>query len=294
MADPPVPWQSFLVSVNGVELDKFGMGSNPKYISDFVQFTDLVWMVESISKNFSFTTCKEGHETKHTASLSWHPEFDKGIVSVEEATFAEIQYEVFGDLTIMEMTQNHIEEFFMSSGGVLAHWVHADVSYSPRLIVSAMAPGSYAEAILPVGAVVEKINGQAVRTLKDYRDHFIPTGSQKESAVWTLETNSGEVYAAIFKDVLKVQIGLALEQFDKSQLTEAVVSAAKTLNLSTVLDFTNVLNMLEVPRATKPKLLRNGTQAAGPMFVPKEDRGYTKLAAHRLRKKHTVRQTSCK
>eukprot|EP00746_Dinoflagellata_sp_MGD_P017443 gnl/MRDRNA2_/MRDRNA2_140034_c0_seq1.p1 gnl/MRDRNA2_/MRDRNA2_140034_c0~~gnl/MRDRNA2_/MRDRNA2_140034_c0_seq1.p1 ORF type:complete len:577 (-),score=108.07 gnl/MRDRNA2_/MRDRNA2_140034_c0_seq1:21-1595(-) len=290
MAVPPVPWQSFLVSVNGVKLDQFGMGSNPNYVSDSVLFTDLVWMKESFSKNFTFATCKEGIKTEHTASLSWQPEFDIGIVGVEEPTFAKIQYEVFGDLTIMEMTQNHIEQFLLSGGTQLAHWLHPDVSYSPRLVVSATEPGSYAEEILPVGAVVEKVNGHIVRTLKDYRDHFIPSN---ESAVWTLETDSGDVYAAFFKDVLEVQIALALQEFDRSKLTKAVVAAAEKLKISTILDFTGVANLQEVPDAGRRNLSRNDVQAAGPKFVSKESRGYKKAATNRLRKMHGGLQRSC-
>merc|ERR1719191_1533133 len=113
---------------------------NPKYASDLVHFIDLMWMNESYPEEFTFTTCKDGMHTAHNASLSWRPEFDRGIRFVDEPTFGDIEYEIFGDVTIMQMTQNHILQLVEENYLEATHWLHPDVIYSPRLIVSAVEP----------------------------------------------------------------------------------------------------------------------------------------------------------
>merc|ERR1719316_962966 len=269
-AKPPIQTQTLLVSVNGIELDKFGMGRNPQYASELVYFTDLVWMRDSLSEDFTFRTCKGGKETVHNASLSWLPEFDSGIRFVEEPTFAEIEYEVFGDVTIMEMTENHVQELLDQGFAEAIHWMHPDLIYSPRLIVSAVEPGSYADDFLLVASAVEKVNGHVVRTLKSYREHFVPDASciRDPSAVWSLETDMGQWYAVNFTSTLQRQIGYALQHSDDASLTPAVLAAAKHLSLTTSLDF------VEVASEKKPELPHKKSKAAGPLLVSKGKHGY--------------------
>jgi len=307
-ADPPMPGMAFLVSVNGIKLDKFGMGHNPKYASDLVYFTDLVWMRDSSDSpfhDFHFVTCRGGKSTEHKASLAWHPEFDRGIRSVEEPTFDNVEYEIFGDLTIMEMTDNHIQHFAIQMGlSETMHWLHPNLMYTPRLIVSDVKPGSYADDFLVVGSAVERVNGKLVSTLKEYREQFIPgivDGASKLSmmsaspgqvsnpeassnATWTLQTDMGQLYAVNFLGTLQDQIKHAEYQSSKVFLTSAVVDAAKILNISTSVDLGRAqrsqdkIEMVDIEGADD--------LAAGPSLVSKKLNEYTTEASLRLRSRN--------
>merc|ERR1719456_2185922 len=228
-AEPPVPNQSFLVSANGVDLDQFGMGLNSKYAADKVMYTDLLFMQESLYEPVHFETCKNGTITKHKASRAWNPQYERGLRYVNEPAFTEIEYEMFGDISIMEMTVNHVASVIRHDPGP-ARWLHPDLISQPRLMINFVRPGSYAADFLSPGSAVSKVNGREVHTLADLREHFVPEGG--EDAVWTLETDMGKLYAAMFQKSLMQQVSEAERTNAAYLLTTAVVSAATQLHVA--------------------------------------------------------------
>lgn len=228
-AEPPVPNESFLVSANGIELDQFGMGLNPKYAADKVMYTDLFFMQDSIYEPVQFETCSNGTVTKHKASRAWNAQYDRGIRYVNEPAFTDIEYEMFGDVSVMEMTINHISSIIKYDPGP-ARWLHPDLISQPRLMINFVRPGSYAADFLSPGSAVAKVNGHEVHTLADMRDHFVPEGG--EDAVWTLETDMGKLYATMYRKTLLAQLTEAQRTSAGYLLTTAVVNAANKTHMA--------------------------------------------------------------
>lgn len=227
-AEPLVPDQSFLVSANGVELDQFGMGLNSKYAADKVMYTDLFFMQESLYEPVHFETCNNGTITKHKASRAWNPQYERGLRYVNEPAFTDIEYEMFGDLSIMEMTINHISTVIQHDPGP-ARWLHPDLISQPRLMINFVRPGSYAADFLSPGSAVAKVNGHEVHTLAELREYFVPEGG--EDSVWTLETDMGKLYATMYKKTLLAQVTEAQDKNAPYLLTTGVLTAAKKLQL---------------------------------------------------------------
>jgi len=227
-AEPSVPDQSFLVSANGVELDQFGMGLNSKYAADKVMYTDLFFMQESLYEPVHFETCKNGTVTKHKASRAWNPQYERGLRYVNEPAFTEIEYEMFGDISIMEMTVNHVVSVIRNDPGP-ARWLHPDLISQPRLMINFVRPGSYAADFLSPGSAVAKVNGHEVHTLAELREYFVPEGG--EDSVWTLETDMGKLYATMYQQTLSQQVTQAKETNAPYLLTTAVVTAAEKMKL---------------------------------------------------------------
>jgi len=230
-ARPPVREGSFLVSVNGRDLDRFGMGVNPAFAADRVVFPDLFFMVPDLSEGVQFQTCFAGKTIIHNTSMVWMPEYERGITYVPEPSLSGRgeAYEMFGDISIMEMTKNHISAIVKATGDPgPARWLHPDYVAQPRLIVNFVRQGSYPANILSTGSAVEKVNGHKVRTLDEFRQHFIPDNS---SRVWTLETDTGRVCALMFNKSLTDQLVQAHALKAPYLLTPGVVSAGKLLGL---------------------------------------------------------------
>lgn len=229
-ARPPISDRSFLVSVNGHELDKFGKGHDPSYTADKVSFMDLFFMVDDLSTNVEFETCSDGKVSKHSVPLSWKSEYERGIHHVDEPNLMGMgrAYEMFGDISVMEMTTNHISAVLSTLGDPgPARWLHPDLVATPRLIVNYVRPGSYAADVMPVGSAVSRVNGHRVHTLEEFREHLVPqTGD-----VWTIETDMGKLAAVKFNKSLSEQVSQAISQSSPHLLTVGVVSAARQLGI---------------------------------------------------------------
>lgn len=229
-ARPSIASNSFLVSVTGKELDGFGMGLNENYAADRVSFKDLFLMAPDLSGDVEFETCAQGKVTKHVVSMAWKDEYERGLRYIDEPALSGMgeKYEMFGDLSVMEMTVNHISAVVSTRGDPSpARWLHPDMISTPRLIVNYVRSGSYASDFLSVGAAVKKINGHEVHTLADFKEHFVP--EDKEIGVWMLETDMGKVLATMFKESLGDQLSQAEKMNAPYLLTPSIVLAGKTL-----------------------------------------------------------------
>lgn len=231
-AEPVVQEGSFLVSVNGFQLDRFGMGLNPDYAADRVHFKDLFFMVPKLSSGVKFETCFKGKLIQHTVSMDWKPDYGRGLQWVAEPNLMGLNndYEMFGDISVMQMTVNHVSQAVSKMGNPgPARWLHPDLVSQPRLVINYVRSGSYAADVLPLGAAVAKVNGHEVHTLQDFRDHFVPEDNKK---VWTMETDMGKVVALMFDKSLAEQLKKADMANAPYLLTPSVVSAAKKLGLT--------------------------------------------------------------
>jgi S1-C subfamily serine protease len=227
-ARPPVQADSFLVSVNGRDLDEFGMGQNMDYAADRVRFSDLFFMVEDISDDATFEMCTNGETTKHEVSLSWSPAYGQGVRYVDEPTLEGLSdsYELFGDISVMAMTVNHVRAIIAKTNDPSpARWLHPDFIAHPRLVVNHVRSGSYAADVIAAGSAVAKVNGREVRTLADFQRSFEP----QKGGVWTLQTDTGQLVAMMFNQSIGDQLSKAHQQHAPYLLTPSVVTAAKKL-----------------------------------------------------------------
>merc|ERR1719265_2641767 len=87
-------------------------------------------------------TCKNGELTDHKVSLSWQPDYESGIRIITEPYFHEeaLDYEVFADITVMEMTVNHIMELLENAPPTLGRWLMPENMVSKRLVVTDVIP----------------------------------------------------------------------------------------------------------------------------------------------------------
>merc|ERR1719389_266354 len=208
------------------------MGLNPQYVADRVHFKDLFFMVPELDSGVKFETCYKGKTIKHTASMDWKPEYERGLQWVHEPNMDGYNkdYEMFGDVSVMQMTVNHVSTAVSKMGNPgPARWLHPDLVATPRLMINFVRSGSYAAGILSTGAVITKVNGHEVHTLQDFRDNFKPKDGKD---VWTMETDMGKVLALMFKKSLSDQLSKADMMNAPYLLTPSVVGAAKELGFS--------------------------------------------------------------
>lgn len=230
-ADPPIKEGSFLLSVNGQKLDRFGTGLNDKFVADRVTFTDLLFMVPDLSGAVDIETCFGGNALKHSVSMAWAPEYERGLQTVDEPYIAEmsVRYEMFGGVSVMQMTVNHVSAVLSTYGDPgPARWLHPDLVDQPRLVINYVQSGSYPESIFAPGSAIAKLNGVPVHTLEEFREHFEPKNGSDE---WSLETDMGAIIVLDFNETLRQQLQSAVMTHSPFLLTRAVVKAAKSKGL---------------------------------------------------------------
>lgn len=182
-ADPPVPQQSFLTKVRGIEIDEFGMGKDANYCEDRVRYTDLIYMQDDYTGAVEVEVCHKGRLTTHQVPLDWKEDaYDQGILYVDEPAFEEnlTQYVIFGDIAVMQLTFNHIELLYKANPS-LAGFLQPDLMDSTRLIMPFVSPGSYASEFLRPGSIVKRVNGHEVYTLDDFKEHFVPDAAKNKN-----------------------------------------------------------------------------------------------------------------
>jgi len=226
-ASPELLPGSFLVSVDGKELDSFGMGSDSAFVADRVDFSDLFFMSNNLDGDVAFKTCHKGKLIDHKVSMAWSPDYDRGIHFIDEPhmTGSNKKYELFSDISVMEMTVNHISSVLHTRRDPgPARWLHPDFVSKPKLIVNYVKPGSYAAAVIPVGSAISLLNGHEVNTLEEFQQHFIP---KDESNIWTLQTDTGRLIAVMFNATLADQLEQAKLMNSALFRTPSVVAAEK-------------------------------------------------------------------
>lgn len=292
-ADPPVQAGCFITAVNGVRVDRSGMGVNPKFIGDAVYFDNLLWMGTDLSGTVDLETCCNGATIKHTVPLAWNDALSRGVASVPEP-FVEgmpSKFEMVGDISVMQLTTQHIQALHEQLGDPsLVMYTLPDMKSEPQLIVNYVREGSYASQVLSPGTVIEKVNGRVTRTLDDFRKNFAPYAN---TDVWTLEAaHSGAVLAFKFPDSIQQFVQLA--NTTDYPLTPAVYAAAKDLGLIAAASAKGPAGSLQLSVPMEPFLPMAGqlyvsgrgrglhAKAAGPVAVRQHSRGYSRARRSKL------------
>jgi hypothetical protein len=168
-ADPPIHGKAFITKVNGVHLDRFGMGREPKMFDDPVGFADLLFSREDLSAPATIETCSCGQTHKHTVQLQWTPEMEAPVPHLDEPAFAHLDYEQFGSVTVTPLSQNVAAQLMqMGRIDLLAYLV--DPNPEAALIITDVDMSGDTN-VLP-GSIIAKMNGHKVNTLAQLREHF--------------------------------------------------------------------------------------------------------------------------
>lgn len=222
---PPVEDRSFLLEVDGVTLDSFGMGRTKDFLGDPTPFESLMMMKAREQDQFDVKICKDGAEQSHTVKMTWSDEkYEQGIKDVEEPHFDSeaMRWEIFAGVTLMQMSVQHVIKLIQAGfEPTVGRWLLPESRQQPHLIITHVEKGTYASRVLNPGMVVSKVNGKPVSTMKEYAAAFMPDGEDP----WVLETERGIIFAIEFREAL-------VEQFERATkgqtylLTEALFIAA--------------------------------------------------------------------
>jgi hypothetical protein len=192
-AEPKIPVNSFLVSIDGVKLDRYGQGTKKEFVDYKVDFSDLMMMRGGTGEeDVNFETCDAatGKVQKHKTSLTWSKDREgKGVQYVWDPRLDKFEWEIFGDLLFMPLTENTID-LFIGDYDVDAsiRFLEPQERQKPRLAVLLLKEGGEASEALSLSKgsdleIVESINGHEVKDLEDFRRHFFPTQARKAAAL---------------------------------------------------------------------------------------------------------------
>jgi hypothetical protein len=170
-----------------------------------------------------------GEESEHELSMEWDPaKYTVGINNIVEPFWAPqaLRYELFGGITIMELTVNHIIRLLkIGLPPTLGRWLLPENQEQKKLVITHVEKGKYAGRVLAPGMVINKVNNKEIGTLDEYRKVFMPPDGQ---TTWTLETDRGVLYVTDFKETLVQQISQA-EAGMTYMFCESVVKAAQQM-----------------------------------------------------------------
>uniref|UniRef100_A0A7S4SXG7 Serine protease n=1 Tax=Alexandrium monilatum TaxID=311494 RepID=A0A7S4SXG7_9DINO len=228
-AKPPVEAGSFVMDVDGVSIDGFGMGRKAsRFLGDPVPFESFMQVRESLRDPVELTACRNGTVTKHTVSMMSQPSFEPGIRMVMEPHFEPeaLDFEVFADVTVMQMTKNHVAQLLQAGAPVTyGRWLLEDNALQPRLLVTNVGGGSYASTVLAPGTVLASLNGRGVSSLAEFREHFEPA-----DGFWRLSTERGADFVVGFAEAFAEQVA-GIQQGRAYLLTPAVTRVAQRLGM---------------------------------------------------------------
>ncbi|CAD7940152.1 unnamed protein product [Amoebophrya sp. A25] len=182
---------TYLVKIGDSMVDKFGQGKQQKYLADQMSFENLFFLqgdktkcttcgtacpdCNALFKDVDFYTCSDGNMQKHTVSLQWDENYDKGIRYIPEPAFAkdDLKYVMFGDISLMDMTANLVSQLSPQLP-TISRWLLPKEIVTPHLAVNWIRSGSDAGEVLVPGMVVQRLNGCVVKNIEDFKKFFVP------------------------------------------------------------------------------------------------------------------------
>lgn len=154
-----------IYSINGHKVDRFGEMNVP-WCEDKVGLTDLVNRL-SIGDPVSIVTYRNGERLERTVTFNYA---SQPAIRRIYPGYEPIDYEIFGGMVIMQLTQNHIKILRERASG-LVKYLEMRNQAEPVLVVTHIFSNSqvYRSRILPIGSTLNEVNGTKVQTLDDFR-----------------------------------------------------------------------------------------------------------------------------
>merc|ERR1719181_1223350 len=178
-ADPPVEAKSFITKVNDVPIDKFCMGLLPEFFDDPVRVEDILFSTKDVTGEAVVEVCSCGQTQKHKVPMKWNTKMESPVPMITEPSFASLDYEQFGEVTIAPLTMNLAGQLLALGRAEMAA-VLVDPDPQPTLVITDVAAGKGGAALdIAAGMVVSKLNGNPVTTMEELRKNFNRVTSER-------------------------------------------------------------------------------------------------------------------
>jgi len=221
--------KDMIYELNGFKVDRFGRASVP-WNEDKVSVMDILDRLEVGDKVY-MVIYRNGERKEIEFMLE--PRFLQPIRYIYP-DFEEIDYETIAGMVVMELTQNHI--------AILAEHAHSLLSYeSPEnqyesaLIVSYVQPTSLMSKLRLIfpGMILKKVNGEKVKTLKEFR---VAVRKSKKDGFLTVRTKENWFVVFAVDNIAADEDRLAkMYSFEKSKLIDEIAGGAKSVAPAPVL-----------------------------------------------------------
>ncbi|HSW76060.1 MAG TPA: trypsin-like peptidase domain-containing protein [Candidatus Saccharimonadales bacterium] len=189
-----------IYEINGIPVDLYGEMEVP-WSEDKVSTAEYITRLP-VGHTISLVVYRKGVKKSFSCKLD-----RKKLLPIRQvfAEYEELPFEAFGGYVIMPLILNHLP-LLLPVMPSLAKYAEDKMQGESVLIVTHVMPDSpaYRARLRIVGHVLEKVNGQEVKTLQDLRNALL-----KSQDVITIET-SDHILIALSKDkVLKAERNLA-------------------------------------------------------------------------------------
>ena len=205
-----------IYEINGFKINRFGEVSVP-WNEDKVSILEILDRLEVGDKVY-MDAYRKGEQKEIEFILE--PRFIPPI-RVVYPDFEEVDCETIAGLVVMELAQNHLPLLAEHSRSLLAY-ESSENQYEPALIISYVQPTSLAFRLRLVypGIVIKEVNGEEVKTLKEFRE---AVKKSRQTRFLTIKTK--ESYFIVFSvdNIVQDEDRLArLYSFEKSPLIDAI------------------------------------------------------------------------
>jgi len=192
-----------LYMFNGYKIDAYGEAHVP-WSSDRVLLRDLISRI-SIGDLVSMVIYRKGEKKEINFTMEPPPIYP---IRPIFPGYEPIDYEVIGGMVIMELSDNHLP-FLGNLNPDLVKFVKIENKVDPVLVITHILPGSYAQQIrcLTAGLCIETVNGQAVKTLNDFR---VALKKSMATDFLSIETHDKTLAVFEFRAMLKDEEKLAV------------------------------------------------------------------------------------
>ena len=206
-----------IYEINGFQVDRFGRARVPWNEDDKVSMLEILDRLE-VGDKIDMVIYRNGE--RRVVDFVLEPRFIQPIRHIYP-DFEEVDYETIAGLVVMELAQNHIPLLAENSHALLAYG-QPDKQYESALAVTYVQPTSLSNKLRLVypGMIITEINGEKVKTLKEFR-----SAVRKSRSTRYLTIKTQEQWFVVFSvdNIVADEDRLAMRyQFKKSNLISEI------------------------------------------------------------------------
>jgi len=205
-----------IVELNGFAIDRFGLVNVP-WDEDKISVIDIVNRLE-IGDKLNVGFYRDGERKEISCILE--PPFLSPI-RYQYPGYETIDYETIAGMVVMELTQNHISLLAEHEHGLYAYELPEN-QHEPVLLISYIQPTSLMSKLMLIfsGMIIKEVNGQPVKSLKDFRT---AVRESKKTNFFTVCTKDNWFAALAVDNIVADEDRLAeMYSFKKSKLIDEI------------------------------------------------------------------------
>merc|ERR1719191_2230561 len=155
------------------------MGQLAEFFDDPVRVEDILFSAKDVTGESSVEVCSCGQTQTHKVPMKWNTKMESPVPMLTEPSFASLDYEQFGEVTIAPLTMNLAGQLLALGRADMAA-VLVDPAPEPTLVITDVAAGKGGAALdIAAGMVVSKLNGNPVSTMEELRKNFNRVTSER-------------------------------------------------------------------------------------------------------------------